>query len=138
MFLSGVILAIQSPFAGADVVDDCLREPQRPAQAPRRFDRLMRRGPRVYSWFICRVKNPVLRDIIMALRNIFRFKGTVLSVLGGDLSGKTAIGMRMMIFKAFYYSGSVLSPLLTLKAGGMRRLNIRNVGNIDELGAAGH
>ena len=44
----------------------------------------------------------------------------------------------MLIFKAFYYFGSLLSPLLTLKAGDMRRLNIRNVGSIAELGAAGH
>ena len=136
--LSGVMLAMQSAFAGAEVVDACLREPQRAAQALRRFDRLMRHVPRIYSWFICRVTNSVLRVIIMAPRNIFRVKETVLSVLAGDLFGRTRTDMRLLISKAFYYIGSALSPLRTLKAARMRSFNIRNVGSIDEPGAASH
>ena len=79
VFSSGVMLAMQSAFAGAEVVDACLREPQRAAQALRRFDRLMRHVPRIYSWFICRVTNPVLRVIIMAPRNILDRKSTRLN-----------------------------------------------------------
>lgn len=138
VFSSGVMLAMQSAFAGAEVVDACLREPQRAAQALRRFDRLMRHVPRIYSWFICRVTNSVLRVIIMAPRNIFRVKETVLSVLAGDLFGRTRTDMRLLISKAFYYIGSALSPLRTLKAARMRSFNIRNVGSIDEPGAASH
>ncbi len=61
VFSSGVMLAMTSAFAGAEAVDTSLRHPERSARALRRFDRLMRRGPRVFSWFIYRVTNPTMR-----------------------------------------------------------------------------
>lgn len=135
VFSSGVMLAMQSAFAGAEAVDTCLRHPQQAAAALKKFDRAMRVGPKVFSWFIYRVTNPTLRNMFMEPRNFFRVKEALLSVLAGDVFGKTRIGMPLLIFKGFYYVTSIFNFNRTLKAWRMRRNNIRPV---DETGAATH
>lgn len=135
VFSSGVMLAMQSAFAGADAVDTCLRRPQQAAAAMKKFDRTMRIGPKVFSWFIYRVTNPTLRNMFMKPRNFFRVKEALLSVLAGDLFGKTRIGGPLLIFKSLYYVASAFNFNRTLQAWRMRRDNIRAV---DETGATIH
>ncbi len=132
VFSSGVLLAMQSAFAGADAVETCLRDPQRAAAALGKFDRTMRIGPREFSWFIYRVTNPTLRDMFMNPRDYFRVKQALLSMLAGDLYGKTPIQVPLLIFKGLYYAGSLLHPGRTLRAWQVRRHNIRDA---DETGA---
>lgn len=127
VFSSGVLLAMQSAFVGADTVDTCLREPQQAAAAMKKFDRAMRVGPKIFSWFIYRVTNPTLRNMFMEPRNYFRVQEALLSVLAGDLFGKTRIGGPLLIFKVFYYAGSIANFGRTLKAWRMRKDNIRLV-----------
>lgn len=127
VFSSGVMLAMQSAFAGADAVDTCLRHPQQAAAALQKFDQAVRIGPKVFSWFIYRVTNPTLRNMFMGPRNFFRVKEALLSVLAGDLFGKTRIRGPLLIFKAFYYLASIFNFNRTLKAWRMRRNNIRLV-----------
>lgn len=133
VFSSGVLLAMQSAFAGADAVDTCLRYPHQAAAALKKFDRMMRIGPQEFSWFIYRVTNPSLRNMFMAPRDYFRVKQALLSVLAGDLFGTTPIRGPLLIFKGFYYAASLLNPMRTLKAWRMRKHNIRVV---NESGAA--
>ncbi len=135
VFSSGVLLAMQSAFVGADTVDCCLRHPQQTAAALKNFDRAMRMGPKVFSWFIYRVTSPTLRNMFMEPRNYFRIKEALLSVLAGDLFGKTRIGGPLLIFKGFYYATSIVNFGRTLKAWRMRRHNIRL---LDEPGATGN
>ncbi len=135
VFSSGVMLAMQSAFAGAEAVDSCLRHPQQAAAALKKFDRVMRIGPDVFSWFIYRVTNPTLRNMFMEPRNYFRVQEALLSVLAGDLFGKTRIGVPLLIFKGFYYVTSIFNLHRTLKAWRTRKTNIRLV---DEPGAATH
>ena len=123
---------MQSAFSGADAVDACLRHPHQAAAALKKFDRTMRIGPKEFSWFIYRVTNPALRNMFMEPRNYFRVKEALLSVLAGDLFGKTRIRAPLLIFKGFYYAASLLNPGRTLKAWRMRKHNIRVV---DEPGA---
>ena len=133
VFSSGVMLAMHSAFVGADTVDTCLRQPQQAAAALKKFDRLMRIGPKEFSWFIYRVTNPALRDMFMAPRNIFRVKEALLSVLAGDVFGKTPIQRPLRIFKGLYYGASLINFRRTLLAWRARKHNIRAV---DESGAA--
>jgi flavin-dependent dehydrogenase len=135
VFSSGVMLAMQSAFAGADAVDSCLRHPQQAAAALKKFDRTMRVGPKVFSWFIYRVTNPTLRNMFMEPRNFFRVQEALLSVLAGDLFGKTRIRGPLLIFKGFYYVTSIVNFNRTLKAWQMRKSNIRLA---DETGTAIH
>jgi len=133
VFSSGVMLAMQSAFIGADTVDTCLRHPQQAAAAMKKFDRTMRIGPKEFSWFIYRVTNPTMRDMFMGPRNIFHVKEALLSVLAGDVYGKTPIRGPLLIFKGIYYIVSLLNFRRTFLAWRMRKHNIRVV---DEAGVA--
>ena len=127
VFSSGVMLAMQSAFVGADTVDACLRHPQRAAAALKFFDKSIRIGPGMFSWFIYRVTNPVMRDMFMEPRNLFRVKEALLSVLAGDIYGKTPIKIPLFIFKGIYYAQSLVYWRRTLKSWRMHKNDIRVV-----------
>jgi flavin-dependent dehydrogenase len=125
VFSSGVMLAKNSAFAGADAVDACLSQPGRAKAALRHFDRTMRIGPKKFSWFIYRVTNPTMRNLFMGPRNLFRMQEALLSVLAGDVFGKTRIGPHLLAFKAIYYGISLLNLRRTYDAWKKRKRNIR-------------
>ena len=120
MFSSGVMLAMNSGFAGADVVDARLRGDETAvAKARERFDYVMRRGPTQFSWFIYRVTNPILRELFMFPSDRWGMKKAILSVLAGDLFGDTDIGPGLRKFRVVYYVYSLLH--LTRALAGWRR-----------------
>jgi flavin-dependent dehydrogenase len=127
VFSSGVWLAMRSAVEGAATVDTCLRHPERADQALRRFDRVMRHGPSAFSWFIYRMTNPIMRDLLMTPRNVLRTREAVISVLAGDLYGRTPIWRSLLAFKAIYYLSNLLQPVRAYKAWQRRRFNIRKV-----------
>ena len=125
VFSSGVMLAMNSAFEGADAVDCCLSRPGEAPAALRRFDRSMRIGPKKFSWFIYRVTNPTMRNLFMGPRNLFRMQEALLSVLAGDVFGKTRIGPHLLAFKALYYGISLVNLRRTYDAWRKRKHNIR-------------
>lgn len=125
VFSSGVMLAMQNAFDGADTVDTCLRHPQQTAAALKTFDERLRHGPQVFSWFIYRVTNPTMREMFMNPGNPFRVKEALLSVLAGDVFGTTPTGRSIVMFKVIYYLGSLFALKRTYQAWKMRRRNIR-------------
>lgn len=125
VFSSGVWLAMSSAEIGARTVDTCLREPARAAQALRRFDRHMRHGPREFSWFIYRMTNPTMRGFFMDPHNPLRMKEALLSVLAGDLFGRTPIWPSLWAFKGLYLAVNLGNPLRSWRAWRQRRRNIR-------------
>jgi len=127
VFSSGVMLAMKSAFVGADALDTCLRAPARARAALRAFDRLVRRGPREYSWFIYRVSAPTMREMLLAPRNLLRMKEALLSVLAGDIYGRTPIWSSVRAFKITYRLFALLHPLRSLMAARRRSFNIRPV-----------
>ena len=128
VFSSGVYLAMQSAFEGADVVAASLDVPRQAAAARARFDKRLRHGPREFSWFIFRVTNPTMREFFMAPENPLRVKEALLSLLAGDIYGKTPIWGAVRILKALYYLVSIGNLRRTVGAWQRRRLNIRDVG----------
>lgn len=128
VFSSGVYLAMQSAFAGVEVVDAALDRPAEAARARRRFERTMRKGPREFSWFILRVTNPTIREMFMDPRNPLRVKEALLSLLSGDIYGRTPIWASLRALKAIYYLMSVGHLRRTFVAWRRRRQNIRDVG----------
>ena len=127
VFSSGVMLAMQNAFDGAEMVDTCLRHPAQTAAALKNFDQRMRHGPKVFSWFIYRVTNPTMREMFMNPGNPFRVKEALLSVLAGDGYGTTPTARSIVMFKVIYYLGSLFNFKRTFEAWKMRRNNIRPV-----------
>jgi len=76
------------------------------------------------SWFIYRVTNPALRDLLMTPRNALRMRDTLLSVLAGDIFGDTPIRASLSAFKAVYYLSSLVNLPRTLASVRHRRVNI--------------
>ena len=125
VFSSGVMLAMNSAFVGADTVDTCLRQPDQAKSALRTFDKAVKHGPKEFSWFIYRVTNPTMRDLFMSPSNVFRVQEALLSVLAGDIFGKTPIWRSLRVFKAIYYLASLGKLKRTIMAWKRRRVNIR-------------
>jgi flavin-dependent dehydrogenase len=125
MFSSGVLMAMVNGIAGAEALDTCLRDPQKYGAAMKEFDRVVRHGPKEYSWFIYRITNPTMRDLFMAPRNDFRMKEAMLGLLAGDIYGKTPIWKSLRAFKGIYYVFSALNLKRSLRAMRRRAANIR-------------
>jgi len=127
VFSSGVYLAMQSAFDGAGVVDAVLDGSPDARPARRAFDRNVMHGPREFSWFIFRVTNPTMREFFMAPENPFRVKEALLSLLAGDIYGKTPIWRSIRVLKSLYYLVSIGNLGRTVRAWKRRRVNIRDV-----------
>ncbi|MGZ5042045.1 MAG: NAD(P)/FAD-dependent oxidoreductase, partial [Usitatibacter sp.] len=127
VFSSGVMLAMNSGFAGTDVVDARLKgDRAAEARARARFEHVSRVGPKHFSWFIYRVTNPTLRDLFMNPSDNLRMKSALLSVLAGDLFGKTRIKPGLYAFRAVYYLFSLANLRRSLTAWRRRAFNIRD------------
>jgi flavin-dependent dehydrogenase len=127
VFSSGVMLAMQGGFVGAQTIDTCLREPAKAAAALAHFDQQVRLGPKEFSWFIYRVTNPTMRDMFMGPSNMLRVKEALLSMLAGDIFGKTPIWRSLAVLKAIFYIASAFNFKRSWQAMRLRKANIRVV-----------
>ncbi|MFY9512561.1 MAG: NAD(P)/FAD-dependent oxidoreductase [Rubrivivax sp.] len=130
VFSSGVYLAMVSAFEGAAVVAKALDEPAAYPAACRRFDKLMRHGPREFSWFIHRMTNPAIRDLFMHPANPLRMQEAVLSLLAGDIYGRSPIWASLWAFKGLYWITSLLTLPRSLRAWRNRRRLIQDMGAV--------
>ncbi len=128
VFSSGVYFAMVTAFASVDVVTACLDKPRALPAARRRFAATAAKGPREFSWFIYRMTNPAMRELFMVPRNPLRVKEALLSVLAGDIYGRTPIWASLAVLKAVYYLNSVFMWPRTFAAWRARRRNIRQDG----------
>ena len=130
VFSSGVMMAMQGSFDAADAIDSWLdhgAEPALQAAALRKLDARLRHGPRTFSWLIYRMTNPVMRDLFMGPRNPFRVKEALLSLLAGDIYGRTPIWTSLRIFKLIYYTSSLVQLPTALRAWRRRQATLRPV-----------
>ena len=126
VFSTGVFLAMHSAFVGADTIETCLDKPTRASSALAAFDRTMRRGPSVFSWFIYRVTTPTLRDLFMEPNNRYRLQEALLSILAGDIFRGTPLNSRVLAFKAVYYLKNFFNAKRTFAAWKKRRRFIQD------------
>jgi flavin-dependent dehydrogenase len=127
MFSSGVMLAMNSSFAAADVIDARLRGDARAeSRARSRFDHAMRVGPKEFSWFIYRVTSRTLLELFMSPSDKWNMKKAILSVLAGDLFGQTRIKPGLYAFRVAYYIFALANPRRALAAVRRRAFNIRD------------
>jgi flavin-dependent dehydrogenase len=133
VFSSGVFLAMNSAFIGADTVEACLKDPQDAPRALKSFDKVMLQGPRVFSWFIYRVTTPAMRNLLMYKGTESKIRKALISVLIGDVYRTNRYGFWLLMFKVIYYGQSLANPKASLMAWHKRRHSIRVV----ETGAEG-
>ena len=127
VFSSGVMLAMNGGFAGSDVVHARLAGDARAeAAARKRFEQVMRHGPKEFSWFIYRVTNPTLRALFMSPSERFDMKKALLSVLAGDIFRGTPIRRGLFFFRLTYYAFSLAYLRRSLTAWRRRAFNIRD------------
>ncbi|MDO5623711.1 MAG: NAD(P)/FAD-dependent oxidoreductase [Pseudomonadota bacterium] len=127
VFSSGVMLAMQGGFDGAEAVHAWLgaASPAQQQAALARLDQRLRHGPREFSWFIYRMTNPAMRDLFMGPRNTLRMKEALLSLLAGDIYGHTPIWRSLRAFKAVYYANTLLHLPRSVRAWRQRQRNMR-------------
>jgi flavin-dependent dehydrogenase len=128
VFSSGVYLAMASAFAGAETVDACLRDPAAAPRAVRAYERHVRRGLSLFSWFIYRVTTPVMRDLLLQPRDFLGVVRGVVSLLAGDIYGSRGVRWRIRLFQLIYYLKSLSTPGQSAAAARRRRENVRAVG----------
>jgi flavin-dependent dehydrogenase len=122
VFSSGVLLAMNSAFLGAQVVDDALRG--RPRTGIKHFERAVKHGIKSYSWFIYRVNTPALRRLLLNPNNRLRMVEALLSLLAGDIFAKTKVGPRLFAFKLVYYATSARMARESFTAYLRRKRNV--------------
>ncbi len=125
VFSTGVLIAMQSAFAGADTIETCLDRPREAGAALKRFDATMRRGPRIFSWLIYRVTTPAMRDLFMDPSEKFELQSSLISVLAGDIYRQTRWRGRLRIFQLIYYMKSLFILRQSLSAWLRRRRAIQ-------------
>ncbi|MEP6547070.1 MAG: NAD(P)/FAD-dependent oxidoreductase [Gammaproteobacteria bacterium] len=125
VFSSGVMLAMNSAVAAADAIHACLSQPARSRAALNKFGRISRHGAKQFSWFIHRVSHPTMRELFLDPRNVLRMEEALLSLLAGDIFGRTPIWGRLRLFKAMYYVLALAKPARSFRAWRLRNTNIR-------------
>jgi flavin-dependent dehydrogenase len=127
LFSTGVYLAMNSAFLGADVVSASLHAPDEMAAAVKRFDAAVRHALRLFSWYVHRSTSPVMRNLLMNPGNLFRVQEAILSMLSGDVFTGSELGIRLMIFKIIYYVSSLGTLRQSIAAWKQHKRDIRIV-----------
>lgn len=128
VFSSGLYFAMRSAFGAAELVAVELDQPQRAAAARQRYDTLVQKGPKEFSWFIYRMTNPAMRELFMHPRNPLRMKEALLSLLAGDIHGGAPIWLSLSAFKAIYYLTCIGNAPRAWRAWRERHRNIEQTG----------
>ncbi len=130
VFSSGVFLAMNSAFAAVDLVNATLDNKSTVAAERRKFEKVMVKGPRDFSWFIFRMTNPVMRSLLLNPQNPLRMKEALISLLAGDIFGRTPITASLRAFKGVYFAGQIANLRQAWQAYKRRRHNIRDMGTV--------
>jgi flavin-dependent dehydrogenase len=102
VFSSGVYLAMHGGRRAAAMVGAALDEPAREAALQRAFEARIRRGIRVFSWFIYRFNSPVMGHLFANPDNRWRLEQGVISMLAGDVFDNPEVMRKLTLFKLVY------------------------------------
>jgi len=127
IFSSGVYLAMNSACHAVDAVDASLRDPQAATAVMQRFDRQVRRGLGMFSWFIYRFTTPAMRHLFAHPRNLFRMEEAVTSLLAGDVFRRSEVLLRLRLFQLIYFISSVARTREGLRWRRRRHRNLQVV-----------
>ena len=107
IFSSGVFLAMNSAEQAATLADAVLDNPACEAELQRAMDRRLRRGLRIFTWFIYRFTAPAMRHLFAHPRNYLQLEQAVISMLAGDVFDSRPVLRRLRVFRVVYYITSL-------------------------------
>jgi flavin-dependent dehydrogenase len=102
IFSTGVYLAMYTAELAAEVVAGTLANPARERSLQRRYERKVRDGLSVLSWFIFRFTTPAMTHLFRNPRNVFRVEEAMISLLAGDVFRDGGVRWRLRLFKLLY------------------------------------
>ncbi len=102
VFSSGVFLAMYGAERVAPMVDAILDDPSREAALQAALEKRLRRGIRVFTWFIYRFGSPAMRELFANPGNQFQIEQGVVSMLAGDVFDTPAVLRKLKLFKLVY------------------------------------
>lgn len=125
VFSSGVYLAMHSGRKAAETVGAVLDDPAREAALQRGFEARIRRGVRVFSWFIYRFNSPVMRQLFAHPDNRWQLEQSVISMLAGDVFDNPQVMRKLKLFKLVYAACGLRQLRSWLGELGARRRQAR-------------
>jgi len=102
VFSSGVYLAMDNGLRAAELIDASLANPALEKGLQAAYGKRVRRGVRVFSWFIYRFNSPVMRMLFARPRNVLKVEQGVISMLAGDVFDNAPVRRRLYLFKFIY------------------------------------
>lgn len=125
VFSSGIHLALTGAFKAAGTVDAILDNPRKQRRLTREYERYLRRGMKVFAWFIYRFNTVALHNLFMSPRDVQRMPEAVTTMLAGDVFRKTPVRWPMFLFRMVYYVTAIANYRATLDWKRRRRRNVR-------------
>lgn len=126
MFSSGVHLALNSALRGAEVVEAHLQQSSEYTKRLRDFEDTVERGLKTFSWFIHRFTQPAFRSVFISDHPPRFIEKGVLSLLAGDVFGKSPTFFPLLLFKFFYYLAYVTNWQENRAASRRRKQGMAN------------
>lgn len=109
VFSSGVYLAMQGATFAAEAVDGLLRQPDRAKAHLKTYEKRVKSGLKIFSWFIYRFTSPAMQALFLKPSDRFGMKAAITSVLAGDVYGRIPLGRHLAFFKVLYAIASVFT-----------------------------
>lgn len=127
IFSSGVHLALAGAFKAADTVDAILDNPARARRLTREYERYLRRGMKLFAWFVYRFNTRALHNLLMSPRDVQRMPEAVTTMLAGDVFRRTPVRRGLFAFRVVYYVTAIATYRATIGLWLKRRRNVRTV-----------
>jgi flavin-dependent dehydrogenase len=127
VFSSGVLLGMTGGLKGAEVVDGILDNPANAEKLTRKFNKNVRRGLKIFSWFIYRITQPSMRRLFMGdeAERERRSEAGITSLLAGDLFSNQPLRRHLFVFKFFYYAFFLLELRKNIAAKRKRQFDLK-------------
>lgn len=111
VFSSGVYLAMSSASSVVPVAEAWLTNKRLAYRfRARRYERKIRKGISMFSWFIYRFNTPTMTNLFRNPRNILGVEQAVTSMLAGDVYKGGMVRLRIMIFKLIFAMSARFGP----------------------------
>ena len=111
VFSSGVLLAMTTGEAGAEIAGTWLENRTEGVRLAQASEKRVRKMMGALSWLILRINTPELRSMFMNPSEKFRMRAAVVSILAGNLDGMEKSRLPMFLFKTAFYLQVVLRKL---------------------------